>query len=137
MFELRRCCVTRAPADLPLFAGARGGSLRRDGFYAAAWRPALVAAGLAGDRYKFHSARHYAVSAMLAAGVSLAEVAAYVGDAVETIMTTYAHFLRESESMAKRALDVALSPIPVESDRDKSATSAAAARGITPGQRRW
>ena len=59
---------------------------------------------------------------MLARGVSIPEVAAYVGDAPETIMGTYAHFIRESESMAKRALDLALSPLPVASDRDTTAT---------------
>lgn len=123
MFELRRALRDAGPADLPLFIGARGGSLRRDGFYAAAWRPALVAAGLPADRYKFHSARHYAVSAMLAHGVSVAEVAAYVGDAVETITSTYTHFLRDSEARAKQALELALAPLPLDSERDKDATS--------------
>lgn len=68
------------------------------------------------------TSEQYAVSAMLARGVSIPEVAAYVGDAPETIMGTYAHFIRESESMAKRALDLALSPLPVASDRDTTAT---------------
>ena len=122
MFELRRLLRDRPPAELPVFVGGRGGQLRRDGFYAAAWRPALVGAGLAADRYKFHSARHYAVSAMLANLVSPAEVAAYVGDSVETITTTYTHFLRGSESKAKAALDLALAPTAVASDRDKFAT---------------
>jgi integrase len=123
MFELRRLLREGPPAELPLFVGRRCGSLRRDGFYAVAWRPALAAAGLPTDRYVFHSARHYAVSSMLAAGVSPAEVAAYVGDSVETITTTYTHFLRGSESRAKVALDVALAPVPAEPDRDKFATS--------------
>ena len=60
----------------------------------------LVAAGLERDRYVFHSARHFAVSSMLAQGVSPVKVAAYVGDAPETILSTYTHFLRDSPSIA-------------------------------------
>jgi len=47
---------------------------------------------------------------MLARSVSVPEAAAYVGDAPETIMSVYAHFIRESDSMAKWALDLSLSP---------------------------
>jgi integrase len=107
MFELRRLFREGPQVELPIFVGRRGGSLRRDGFYAVAWRPALAAAGLPTDRYVFHSARHYAVSSILAAGIAPAEVAAYVGDSVETITTTYTHYLRGSESRAKVALDLA------------------------------
>jgi hypothetical protein len=109
--------------EMPLFEGARGGTLRRDDFYERAWRPALVVAGLASDRYRFHSARHFAVSSMLSRGVSVVEVAAYVGDAPETIISTYAHFLRESQSMAKTALDLSLAGVAVDPQRDKPATS--------------
>jgi integrase len=111
MFELRRAVKNADAPDVPMFAGARGGGLRRDSFYVAGWRPALKAAGLDERRYKFHSARHFAVSNMLSRGVPIPEVAAYVGDSAETIMTTYAHFLRDSESFAKSALDIALSPL--------------------------
>ena len=48
------------------------------------------------------------LSSMLARDVSLAEVAAYVGDAVETIVSTYTHFVRGSESRARHTLDLAL-----------------------------
>jgi integrase len=114
MFELRRAIKTTEAADVPMFTGARGGGLRRDAFYAAAWRPALKAAGLGERRYKFHSARHFAVSNMLGRGVSIVEVAQYVGDSAETIMSTYAHFLRDSTSMAKTALDLALSSTTID-----------------------
>jgi integrase len=114
MFELRRALKAAAAPDVPMFMGARGGGLRRDAFYAAAWRPALKAAGLGERRYKFHSARHFAVSNMLAHGVPIPEVAAYVGDSAETIMTTYAHFLRDSQSFAKSALDRALSATSID-----------------------
>lgn len=108
-----------AAPDMPILAGVRGGVMRRDDVYSRAWRPALVGAGLAPNRYVFHASRHYAVSSMLAEGVTPVEVAAYVGDSVETITSTYSHWLRGSESMAKRALDRALA----EARRDKFATS--------------
>ena len=79
----------------------------------------MKAAGLGERRYKFHSARHFAVSNMLGRGVSIVEVAAYVGDSAETIMSTYAHFLRDSQSFAKTALDLALSPASI--DRETAA----------------
>lgn len=125
MLELRRAVRSVAGADQPLFAGARGGGLRRDAFYDAAWKPALKAAELDERRFKFHSARHFAVSNMLAAGVSVVEVAAYVGDSAETIMSVYAHFLRESESKAKRALDLSLGAADFGAARDNSATEIA------------
>jgi hypothetical protein len=81
--ELRRALRDDPPADLPILVGPRGGVLRRDGWYEQAWRPALVGAGLAPDRFVFHATRHYAVWSMLADGVSLPEVAAYIGDSIE------------------------------------------------------
>jgi integrase len=116
--ELRRALRDSPPMDLPILIGPRGGAMRRDGFYAQAWRPALKAAGLGTDRYRFHSTRHYAVSAMLADRVSLPEVAAYVGDHVETINRVYAHFLRDAPRTAKGALDRALGPDPSASAAD-------------------
>lgn len=109
---LRQALRGDPPADVPLMSGARGGRPRNDEFYSKAWRPALKAAGFDPKRYKFHAARHYCVSAMLARGVPITEVAAYVGDAVETVSAVYAHWLRDSDSMAKGALDAALGPVP-------------------------
>lgn len=126
MVELRRALnELGSPApDMPIFVGGRGAVLRRDGFYASAWRPALVAAGLEPDRYRFHSARHFAVSNLLAQGVPVPEVAAYIGDAPGTVMDVYSHFLRGSESMAKRALDLAFLGESGEPARDNLATIA-------------
>lgn len=71
-----------------------------------------MGAGLASNRYKFHASRHYAVSAMLGAGVPLPEVAAYIGDHIETVTRVYAHFLDDAPRTAKAALDRALGPVP-------------------------
>jgi integrase len=114
LVELRRALRDDPPADLPILIGPRGGQLRRDGFYDQAWRPALKAAGLAADRYRFHSTRHYTVSAMLGDGVSLPEVAAYIGDHIETVGRVYAHFLDDAPRTAKAALDRALAPVASE-----------------------
>jgi integrase len=109
---LRQALRDDPPDNVPLMTGPRGGRPRNDEFYSHVWRPALKAAGLDAKRFKFHAARHYCVSAMLARGVPITEVAAYVGDAVETISSTYAHWLRDSDPMAKGALDAALGPVP-------------------------
>src|SRR6185312_6990013 len=63
--ELRRHLRDHRSDGL-LFIGRRGAMLRRDQFYASAWRPALKAAGLAEDRFVFHSLRHFCASSLLA-----------------------------------------------------------------------
>jgi integrase len=46
-----------------LLRGGRGASmLRRDQFYASAWKPTLIGAGLAADRFTFHALRHFCAS---------------------------------------------------------------------------
>jgi site-specific recombinase XerD len=122
MVELRRVVRSTSPPEMPIFTRPRGGELHRGDFYRMVWQPALRAAGLDDGRYKFHAARHFAVSNMLGRGVSLVEVAAYVGDAPETIMGVYAHFLRESEPHAMRALDLALAPMQLAAGCDTDAT---------------
>lgn len=55
--ELRRH-LREHQADGILLRGLRGAEvLRRDQFYVSAWQPALKAAGLAEDRFKFHALR--------------------------------------------------------------------------------
>lgn len=88
-----------------LFVGGRGAPLRRDEFYKVAWRPALEAAGLPADRYVFHSLRHFCASSMLAAGVNPAAVAGYLGDRLETLTRTYAHWLRDDVTVPADALE--------------------------------
>jgi integrase len=43
------------------------------------------------ERLSFHAFRHAAVSAMIRAGIDPVRIAAFVGDRVETILSTYAH----------------------------------------------
>lgn len=92
-----------ADADL-LFRGGRDAVLRRDAFYDSCWKPALDAAGLAG-RFKFHSLRHWCASSLLAEGASLTAVAGHLGDTVQTVSSTYAHWLRDDRDVPAAVLD--------------------------------
>lgn len=93
-----------------LFRGERGALMRRDSLYDSAWRPALVGAGLARDRFKFHALRHFAASQMLADGAPITAVAGHLGDTVETVQRTYAHWLRDDREVPARVLDRVLAP---------------------------
>lgn len=118
--ELRRHLRDHQGGGL-LFRGVRGSEMmRRDRFYSSAWRPALVAAGLAPDRFKFHSLRHWCASTLLAEGAPLSAVAGHLGDTVETVSRTYVHWLRDDRDVPAEVLDRMLAP----SSADQSRTSA-------------
>jgi len=77
--ELRRHLRDQVAEGI-LFRGLRGAEmLRRDQFYSSAWRPALRAAGLAEDRFKFHACRHWCASTLLAEGAPTTAVAGHLG----------------------------------------------------------
>jgi integrase len=80
-------------------------ALSRHEYYAQAWRPALVGAGLDRDRFVFHSLRHFAASSMLAEGVNPMAVAGHLGDTLETMQRTYAHWMRDDRDVPADALD--------------------------------
>jgi integrase len=84
--------------------------LRRDQFYSSAWRPALRAAGLAEDRFKFHACRHWCASTLLAEGAPITAVAGHLGDTVETVSRVYAHWLRDDRDIPADVLDRVLAP---------------------------
>lgn len=104
-----------------LFRGGRstGEPIRRDAFYVQAWRPALEAAGFDRHRFKFHSLRHWCASSMLAEGLPVTAVAAHIGDTVETLLTVYAHWLRDADAVPIDVLDRLLSgdSVPIKSPR--------------------
>lgn len=102
--ELRR--HLRDHAGGLLFGGRRGTPMmRRDQFYASAWKPALRAAGLPEDRFVFHSLRHFCASQLLAEGAPLTAVAGHLGDTVETVSRVYAHWLRDDRDVPAEVLD--------------------------------
>jgi integrase len=93
-----------------LFRGGRDAPFRRDAFYDSVWHPALSAAGLAEDRFVFHSLRHWCASSMLAEGTPITAVAGHLGDTVETVSRTYAHWLRDDRDVPAAVLDRLLAP---------------------------
>jgi integrase len=93
-----------------VFRGRLGEPRRRDVFYSSVWRPALVAAGLDERAYKFHSLRHWCASSMLAEGVPVTAVAGHLGDTIETLGRTYAHWLRDDREVPAAALSRMLRP---------------------------
>jgi integrase len=93
-----------------LFRGGRDAPIRRDAFYVSVWRPTLKAIGLAPDRYVFHSIRHWCASSLLGAGAPPTAVAGYLGDTVETVHRTYAHWLRDERHLPATLLDQMLAP---------------------------
>jgi integrase len=92
-----------------LFPGTSNGLLSPSKFYELAWLPALKAAGLEG-RFVFHSLRHFAASTLLAEGAPITAVAGHLGDLVQTVSTTYAHWLRDDRDVPADVLDRVLAP---------------------------
>jgi integrase len=122
--ELRRHLREHTDRDV-LFRGLRGTPyMRRDQFYSSAWRPALVGAGLAKDRFVFHSLRHFAASSMLAEGVNPMAVAGHLGDTVETLHRVYAHWLRDDRDVPADALERILLPLSDSADYSRTAEDA-------------
>jgi integrase len=101
--------IARQGSDL-VFRSRLGEPRRRDVFYSSVWRPALVAAGLDERAYKFHSLRHWCASSMLAEGVPVTAVAGHLGDTLETLSRTYAHWLRDDRDVPAAALSRMLRP---------------------------
>lgn len=108
--ELRRHVRDHQGDGDMLFRGGRGALLRRDAFYDQAWKPALRGAGLAEDRFVFHSLRHFCASSLLAEGAPLTAVAGHLGDTVETVSRTYVHWLRDDRDVPAAVLDRVLAP---------------------------
>ena len=120
--ELRRH-LRDHQSDGLLFRGLRGTPMmRRDQFYGSAWHPALRAAGLANVdelgaesfRFVFHSLRHFCASSLLAEGAPITAVAGHLGDTVETVSRTYAHWLRDDREVPSEVLDRVLATTQVD-----------------------
>jgi integrase len=105
--ELRR--HLRDHPSGPLFPGSSNGMMRRRAFYDRVWYPALKGAGLEG-RFVFHALRHFAASTLLAEGAPITAVAGHLGDTVQTVTQTYAHWLRDDRDVPADVLDRVLAP---------------------------
>jgi integrase len=90
--------------DTPLlFPGAKGGYLNLHDWSRDYWAPALVGARL-GHR-GVYALRHTYASLSIAAGVSMFELARFMGTSVDQIDDTYGHLLPDSIDRAKAALN--------------------------------
>jgi integrase len=89
-----------------LFPGTRGGFLPLQNFRLREWTPAVRAAGL--EHRPPYALRHTYASFAIAAGVSLFELARFMGTSVEQIDNTYGHLLPDALDRTRRALDVLL-----------------------------
>ena len=88
------------------------------------WQAAWRAAGIDPERGRqngCHVLRHTAASAWLSAGLSLAKVAAYLGDTKEVVLATYAHFMPDDDDRAREIMNAFFAPTREGADQDPSA----------------
>jgi integrase len=90
-----------------LFTAQDGRALNRNALNRV-WQKAWRAAGVDPERGRqngCHVLRHTAASAWLSAGLSLAKVAAYLGDTKEVVLATYAHFMPDDDDRAREIMN--------------------------------
>jgi integrase len=87
-----------------VFPGVRGGHLNLHEWRAEEWTPGVRAAGLA--HRSPYALRHTYATFAIAAGVSLFELARFMGTSVEQIDKTYGHLLPDALERTRTALDV-------------------------------
>jgi integrase len=102
----------RPPYDGPLPRPHRPyvpGGPGRPWVYRTLWSKLAAAAAAAGlpAGTSSHDLRHHFVSVLLDAGLPVQEVAARVGDTVETVTRTYGHLMPEREDRTRQALSAA------------------------------
>jgi integrase len=102
--------AAHALAELPprvdtplLFPAERGGHLNLHNWRRDHWNPAVRAAGL--EHRTPYALRHTYASFAIAAGVSLFELARFMGTSVEQIDRTYGHLLPDALERTRTALD--------------------------------
>jgi integrase len=90
--------------DTPLlFSAGRGGHLNLHNWRRDEWTPAVKGAGL--EHRSPYALRHTFAAFSIAAGVSLFELARFMGTSIEQIDRTYGHLLPDSLERARIALD--------------------------------
>jgi integrase len=95
------------PVTRALLFTMNGRGLNRNAFNRL-WRVAWQAAGVdtaRGRQNGCHVLRHTAASAWLSAGLSLAKVAAYLGDTKQVVLVTYAHFMPDDDGRAREIMN--------------------------------
>jgi len=82
------------------------------------WNPAVRAAGL--EHRTPYSLRHTYASFAIAAGVSLFELARFMGTSVEQIDRTYGHLLPDALDRTRSALDLFLATRPQAAEAEEA-----------------
>ena len=84
------------------------------------WRTAWAKAGIPdrGRANGWHVMRHSAASQWLSAGLNPAKVAAFLGDTLQVVLETYAHFLPADEDRARAIMDRFFEPDASSSAQD-------------------
>ena len=98
--------LDRTPRRLDLrlvFPGRRGGVIDLKNFRRSQWKPALESAGIPPRR--IYDMRHSFATWALDAGLSIFELARYMGTSVEMIDRTYGHLAQGAEEAARSKLD--------------------------------
>ena len=90
-----------------VFIGVRGGNIDLKNFRRAQWKPALESAGL--PHARIYDLRHSFATWALDAGLSIFELARYMGTSVEMIDRVYGHLAHGAEDTARARLDAAYS----------------------------
>ena len=101
-----------------MFTTPDGQALNRTAFNRV-WRAAWRAAGVDPERGRRNGCqvlRHTAASAWLSAGLSLAKVAAYLGDTNEVVLATYAHFMPADDDRAREIMNAFFAPTRESAD---------------------
>lgn len=95
--------VFPAPGGANRVRAGHGNHLDLHNWRAREWLPALDAAGL--PRRRIYDLRHTFATWALAAGLSIFELARYMGTSVDMIDRTYGHLAHGSEDLARAKLD--------------------------------
>jgi integrase len=95
--------VFPAPGGGNQVRAGHGGYLDLHNWRAREWLPSLETAGF--PRRRIYDLRHSFATWALAAGLSIFELARYMGTSVEMIDRTYGHLARGSEDLARAKLD--------------------------------
>ncbi len=104
---------TRFQTVTLLLTDMRGQVWRASVWLDTAWRPAFACAGIAYRRQLdgMHALRHFYASFMLSRGVTLKDLAAFLGHASEAFtLKTYVHLTPTSYERARTAIDAMLPP---------------------------
>ena len=88
-----------------VFVGFRGGNIDLKNFRRAQWKPTLESAGL--PHARIYDLRHSFATWALDAGLSIFELARYLGTSVEMIDRVYGHLAHGAEDTARVRLDTA------------------------------